>query len=95
MKDDDPVLRLLIAFFNLPPDTLPEEISQENIGSWDSLTMVQLIADLQGTFGVEFDLDEIQALRSYDEISRALASKGVGLENSSLLRGHDYEQAGA
>jgi len=95
MKDDDPVLRLLIAFFNLPADTLPQEISQENIGSWDSLAMVQLIADLQGTFGVEFDLDEIQALRSYDEISRALARKGVGLENSSLLRGHDYEQAGA
>jgi len=38
--------------------------------------MVQLIADLQGTFLVKFDLDEIGALRSYNEIRRALFQKG-------------------
>ena len=95
MQDRDALLRLLREFFNLPPHVRPQEITQKTIAEWDSLAMVQLIADLQGTFGVEFDLDEIQALRSYDEISRALARKGVGLEDSSLLRGHDYEQAGA
>jgi hypothetical protein len=39
--------------------------------------MVQLIADLQGTFSVEFDLEEIQSLRSYDEIRSALSRKGI------------------
>jgi hypothetical protein len=43
--------------------------------------MVQLIADLQGTFRVEFDLDEIDALRRYDEIRRTLSEKGVSLAN--------------
>ena len=42
--------------------------------------MVQLIADLQGTFSVEFDLDEIDVLRSYDEIHRALSRKGISLK---------------
>ena len=79
MNRSDPLLRLLIDFFNLPPDTQPQEISQQTLSSWDSLAMVQLIAELQGTFLVEFDLDEIVALRSYDEIRRALSRKGIPL----------------
>jgi len=80
MNNSDPLSRLLTDFFNLPPDTRPREIRQQAIASWDSLAMVQLIADLEGTFSVEFNLDEIDALRSYDEIHRVLSRKGVSLK---------------
>jgi acyl carrier protein len=80
MNNSDPLLRLLTDFFNLPPDTHLQEISQQAIASWDSLAMVQLIADLQGTFSVEFDLEEIEALRSYDEIRGALSRKGISFK---------------
>lgn len=80
MSDNDPLLRLLSDFFNLPANTRPEEINQQAVASWDSLAMVQLIADLQGTFQVEFDLDEIQVLRSYDEIRQSLARRGITFE---------------
>jgi acyl carrier protein len=81
MSNSDPLLRLLTDFFNLPPDTPPREISQQAISTWDSLAMVQLIADLQGTFSIEFDLEEIEKLRSYDEICLALSRKGVSFKN--------------
>jgi acyl carrier protein len=84
MNKSDPLLRLLTDFFNLPPGTRPQEITQQAVPSWDSLAMVQLIADLQGTFLVEFDLDEIEALRSYEEIRRALSSKGVSFERPTV-----------
>jgi acyl carrier protein len=87
MNNSDRLLRLLTDFFNLPAETYPQEITQQAISSWDSLAMVQLIADLQGSFLVEFDLDEIGTLRSYDEIRRALSRKGVSLEMPSL---HDH-----
>lgn len=77
MDNGDPLFRLLRDFFDLPPDALPQDITQQAIASWDSLAMVQLIADLQGTFLVEFELDEIGTLRSYDEIRAALAKKGL------------------
>lgn len=85
MENSDPLLHLLTDFFNLPPGTRPQEVRQEAIASWDSLAMVQLIADLQGTFSVEFDLEEIQALRSYDEISRALSRKGISFKRATPL----------
>ena len=83
MNSSDPLQSLLIDFFNLPPDICPQDITQQAIASWDSLAMVQLIADLQGTFMVEFDLNEIERLRSYDEIRSALSKKGVSLAEPS------------
>jgi acyl carrier protein len=80
MKKSDRLLRLLTDFFNLPPETDPQQISQKSVPAWDSLAMIQLIADLQGSFLIEFDLDEIEFLRSYDEIRRALLRKGISLE---------------
>jgi acyl carrier protein len=84
MTTSDSLARFLTDFFSLPPGTSPQQLNQQAIASWDSLAMVQLIADLQGTFGVEFDLDEIEALRSYEEIRRALSSKGVCLETPAV-----------
>ena len=79
MQDRDALLRLLMEFFNLPPDVRPQEITQKAIAEWDSLAMVQLIADLQGTFLIDFDLDEIGKLRSYEEIRATLLKKGASL----------------
>lgn len=46
--------------------------------------IVRLIANLQGSFSVEFELDESEALRSYDEINHALCKKGVALHRATV-----------
>lgn len=76
MNNNDPLLALLLEFFDLPGDTRPENIRQQLLPSWDSLTMVQLITELEGRFSVSFDIDEIDQLRSYDEIRDALCRRG-------------------
>jgi acyl carrier protein len=71
-KQPDPLLQVLIDFFDLPANTDRGEIRQEAIAGWDSVAMVQLIVELQTAFDVEFDLREIECLRSYEEIRSAL-----------------------
>jgi acyl carrier protein len=78
-NNNDPLLRLLVEFFDLPDDTQPENIRQPLLASWDSLAMVQLITELEGAFSVNFDVAEIQRLRSYDEIRDALFKRGISL----------------
>lgn len=75
-NNNDPLRRILTEFFDLPGDTQPEEIAQDRLPAWDSLAMVQLITELQTAFSVEFDLEEIENLRSYKEIRHALSRKG-------------------
>ena len=75
--DNDPLLRLLVEFFDLPHDTQPENIRQRLVPSWDSLAIVQLVTELEGRFLVNFDVGEIQRLRSYDEIRDILFKRGI------------------
>jgi acyl carrier protein len=81
MKNKDRLQELLVEFFALPAPTPTTDLSQNTIAAWDSLAMVQLIGELQATFAIEFDIDEIQALRSYEEIRNCLMAKGVNLES--------------
>jgi acyl carrier protein len=76
MSPKDCLLPLLVEFFDLPPDTRPENITQQSLPAWDSLAMVQLITELEEIFAVEFSIEEIQRLRNYDEIHHALTQKG-------------------
>ena len=75
--NNDPLYKLLVEFFELPPQTSPEAIKQQSIRRWDSLAMVQLITELQHVFAVEFELHELEHLRSYQEIRDALERKGA------------------
>ena len=86
MRSADFLLQLLIDFFDLPPEMTGEHITQSSIAAWDSLAMVQLITELQQAFSVEFDLEEIEALRSYDEIRASLARKGITFEQTASPR---------
>jgi acyl carrier protein len=83
-NNNDPLLGLLLEFFDLPADTRPENISQQLLPSWDSLRMVQLITELERMFSVNFDIDEIDRLRSYDEIRDALCRKGFSCNDPSI-----------
>jgi len=86
MNDNDPLLRLLVEFFDLPADTRPQNVRQQLLPAWDSLAMVQLITELEGTFLVNFDIDEIDRLRSYEEIQDALCRKGFSLDGPPISR---------
>jgi acyl carrier protein len=79
MEQKDALRQLLLEFFDMPPDSRPEDLAQASIPKWDSLAMVQLITELQTAFSVEFDLDEIEKLTNYFQIRQTLARKGVAL----------------
>ena len=83
-NNNDPLLDLLLEFFELPAGTRPENISQQLLPSWDSLRMVQLITELERAFSVSFNIDEIDRLRSYDEIREALGRKGFSCNDPSI-----------
>jgi acyl carrier protein len=82
MDREDRLLPLLIEFFELPADTRPQDVRQQNLPTWDSLATVQLITDLEQTFSVSFDIEEIGRLRSYEEIRAALVKRGVCVGSS-------------
>lgn len=82
MDPEDRLLSLLLEFFELPTDTRPADIRQQSIPAWDSLATVQLITDLEQTFSISFEIEEIGQLRSYEEIREALVRRKVCFHRS-------------
>jgi acyl carrier protein len=52
-----------------------ESLMRDSEPSWDSLKHVELIFMLEDRFGVRFSEEEMAALRSSDEIVRAVEGK--------------------
>lgn len=77
MPDD---VRLMRCFESVFPGLTPDEIrasSGEN-GSWDSLSLVTLVAVVQEEFGVEISPDELASLDSFSAFGLYLKRHGAG-----------------
>lgn len=54
-----------------------DDLTMRDVDSWDSLKHMELIVSLEQNFGIEFDFDEIVAMRSVGEIKRVLSERGA------------------
>jgi acyl carrier protein len=65
------------SILDLDPDSIDESTKADSTPSWDSMNHVRMVAALEEEFNVMFDVQEMQSLTSYGEITRALQGKGV------------------
>ncbi len=77
MDNRTKLLEICAELFEVPLDSLSEETTQDSIENWDSLGMVNLIAEVEAAFGVKFALLEIAEFRTIGIIKDTLAAKGV------------------
>lgn len=54
---------------------LDTKTSQENCGKWDSLRHLNLIVELEDTFDMEFEPEEIAEMKSFDAVKRIISQK--------------------
>lgn len=78
------VVRSEVQLFRVFADVLKVEIasvteasSPETIPNWDSLATVNLVAELEQAFGVQFDILEIVEFHSVAIVKSILMEKGV------------------
>ena len=61
----------------LNPGSITAETSQENTEAWDSLAHLNLILEIEATFGVRFSSEEIPLLTSAARLQEALERHGT------------------
>jgi len=57
--------------------SLSEESSPDTIQNWDSLAVVNLVCELEETFGIQFNILEIADFRNVGIVKSILIEKGV------------------
>jgi acyl carrier protein len=82
MSDTDRVLskvqEAFKAVFDIEPQSLTLETGAGDIPGWDSLGHLSLTTQLEQTFGITFDVDELMEMESVGEIVRIVSAKVSG-----------------
>jgi len=80
MNNEQKLLQAAASVFGIDPQTLNVDSSPETVPKWDSLGMVNLIAELEAVFDVQFDIMEIADFHNLGIIKSVLSEKGIPFE---------------
>ena len=72
MKDIDEILSRVLR---IKAEDLRDDMSMEEISSWDSLSHMDLVVSLEEAYNLEFTMDEIMGLRSIAKIRKIIREK--------------------
>ena len=79
MSDADGVFRKVQEAFRVSFDVDPQQVTMETSASdiplWDSVGHLTLASNLEETFGISFDVDELMEMENVREIVRVITPK--------------------
>ena len=79
MSDQDYILTNVQAAFKAAFDINPESVTMEttasDISAWDSVGHLSLAGNLEETFGVSLDVDDLMEMENVREIVRIVTTK--------------------
>jgi acyl carrier protein len=68
----------MATVFELPLAQIPDDASAQSVEGWDSLRHLELMLELEMTFGVRLPAEEVPELVSVGAIEDALREHGAG-----------------
>jgi acyl carrier protein len=68
------------AGLDLPADVDVDALEYRSIEQWDSVGHMALVAQIEDTFGVMLDTDQVIGMSSFSEAVETLAEHGVVLD---------------
>ncbi len=71
---------LLGRVLELDENSIRDELSPEEVPTWDSFNGLLLVSELESTFSIKFSMDEVKAVKCIGDIKKALQAHGVQLD---------------
>jgi acyl carrier protein len=73
----DPLAQAFARVLKLPVEAMNDAVTPGNTSTWDSLAAMELVAEIEGVFGVQLTTREIMKMRSLGLARETLRAKGV------------------
>jgi acyl carrier protein len=72
---------VLSRVFGLSKAEIHLDLTKDDVGSWDSLKQMDLVASLEKEFGITLGITEIIRMQSVRDILEVLKEQGIDHEN--------------
>ena len=80
MEKKEAYNRVFIESFDLDEKKLNDKLEYNSIEAWDSIGHMQMIAELEDIFEIEFEMDDIINFSSYKKGFEILLKYGVEIK---------------
>ena len=77
MKNKDNYDQVFIETFSVDKNDLNDKLEYNSIEAWDSIGHMQMIAELEDAFEIEFEMDDIIDFSSYKKGFEILSKYGI------------------
>ena len=77
MSNKDNYDQVFIVSFDLDAKQLNDKLEYNSIEAWDSIGHMQIIAELEDCFEIEFEMDDIIDFSSYSKGKGILVKYGI------------------
>ncbi|OLS27753.1 MAG: Acyl carrier protein [Candidatus Heimdallarchaeota archaeon LC_3] len=68
---------ILEKLFQLPQDKITDNINQETLEAWDSMLHLILITELEESFNIQIEEDDILTMKTVSDIKNVLKKNSV------------------
>ena len=72
---EDQIKRVLADVLDLDPEAIDGGTARDSVEAWDSLKHIMLCLALEEEFKISFEVSEIEAMMSYDDVVQILQQK--------------------
>ena len=78
---DQHLASILAGIFKIRAEQISHVLHKDNVGSWDSLTQMDLVLSLEMEYGIRLEISDILNMDSVGNIIEVLKDKGVEIED--------------
>jgi len=72
--------KIFLESFSLEKKNLNDKLVYNSVETWDSIGHMQMIAELEDSFEIEFEMDDIINFSSYDKGKELLLKYGIKIK---------------
>jgi len=80
MKENKKILYQVLAdIFEISFSDINDDMSSDEIESWDSLNTIRMVVEIENIFLVRLEIDDISNIRKVSDINQLLKNNGVDI----------------
>jgi acyl carrier protein len=70
---------IFAAALAIPAEQVTDDLSYQSIPEWDSVSHIYLITELEATFNITIDTDEVLEMGSVEKVKEILRKHNIGI----------------
>ena len=68
---------ILTRILGLPDDAIRDDLTPDDVGTWDSFNGLLLASELESTFSLAFTTEEVTGVRNVGDMKTVLRNRGI------------------